>query len=270
MHIVDCHCHVYPEKIAAKAAAGIGTFYDMPMECGGTLTDARARHRQAGIDRAVIFSVATSVPQVHSINRFIADCVAGSGGELIGLGTLHPDSPTLKEDIDELAALGLRGVKLHHDVQQFKLDDYRCLKIYELLEARRLPLLLHAGDFRYDFSNTNRLKPILETYENLTVIAAHFGGWSLWEKSTQDLAGKYPNLYVDSCSSLCALSPETARDIIRAYGADRVLFGTDYPMWDPVGELERFTRIDLTEAEKEQILWKNADRLFGLGLAEGE
>ena len=266
MHIVDCHCHIYPDKIAEKAVAGISRFYDLPMGCLGTLADARARHASAGVDRAVIFSVATSVPQARSINRFIAACVEGSGGTFTGLGALHPDSPTLKEDVEELVALGLRGVKLHHDVQQFRLDDPRCLKIYGLLEERGLPLLLHAGDFRYDYSNANRLKPVLEAYRELTVVAAHFGGWSLWESAAKELAG-YPNLYVDCSSSLYALSPETARDIIRAYGADRVLFGSDYPMWDPSEELARFDRISLTEEERERILWKNADRLFGLGLA---
>lgn len=267
MHIVDCHCHIYPDKIAAKAVEGIGAFYDLPMSCFGTFDDAMARYRKAGIDRAVVFSVATSVAQVGSINRFIAGLVENSNGAFTGLGALHPDSPTQKEDVDGLVALGLKGVKLHHDVQGFRLDDPRCMRIYALLEERGLPLLLHTGDVRYDNSNPNRLKPILNAFPDLTVIGAHFGGWSRWADSAEELAG-YPNLYVDCSSSLYALTPETARDIVRAYGADRVLFGTDYPMWDPAEELERFARMGLTEEETERILWKNADRLFGLGLAE--
>lgn len=265
MHIVDCHCHIYPDKIAARAVAGIGAFYDLPMHCAGTFDDALMSYAGTGIDRAIIFSVATSVSQVQPINRFIAECVKNSDGMFIGLGALHPDSPTLKEDIDEIVALGLRGVKLHHDVQRFKMDDFRCLKIYELCEGR-LPVLLHTGDKRYDYSNTNRLIPILETYENLTVIGAHFGGWSRWQAAAQELAS-YPNFYADCCSSLYAMSPKTAWEIVKTYGADRVLFGTDYPMWDPSEELARFNAIPLTEEERQQVLWKNADRLFGLGLA---
>lgn len=267
MHIVDCHCHIYPDKIAAKAVEGIGAFYDLPMSCHGTFNDAIERYRKAGIDRAVVFSVATSVAQVGSINRFIAGLVENSNGAFTGLGALHPDSPTQKEDVDGLVALGLKGVKLHHDVQGFRLDDPRCMRIYALLEERGLPLLLHTGDVRYDNSNPNRLKPILKAFPDLTVIGAHFGGWSRWAASAEELAG-YPNLYVDCSSSLYALTPETARDIVRAYGADRVLFGTDYPMWDPAEELDRFARMGLTEEETERILWKNADRLFGLGLME--
>ena len=77
---------------------------------------------------------------------------------------MHPDSTDIVGDIEHLQELGLRGVKLHPDIQGFKLDDYRCLKIYELCEKKGLPVLLHTGDFRYDFSNPNRVKPILETY----------------------------------------------------------------------------------------------------------
>ena len=265
MHIIDCHCHIYPDKIAAKAVKGIGDFYDLPMFGEGTVGDYLRRSEKAGIDRAIVFSVATAVSQVRSINRFIAGIAGQSGGRFTGLGTLHPDSPTIKEDIDDLISLGLKGVKLHHDVQGFKIDDYRCLKIYEYCEELGLPVLLHTGDFRYDLSNTNRLKPILETYTGLTVIGAHFGGWSLWEDSSRELAG-YPNLYVDCSSSLYAIEPETARDIIRRYGASRVLFATDYPMWDPSEELERFDRIGLDDNEKELILWKNAAKLWRIDL----
>ena len=97
------------------------------------------------------------------------------------------------------------------------------------------------------------------------MIGAHFGGWSLWEDSSRELAG-YPNLYVDCSSSLYAIEPETARDIIRRYGASRVLFATDYPMWDPSEELERFDRIGLDDNEKELILWKNAAKLWRIDL----
>ena len=265
MHIIDCHCHIYPDKIADKAVRGISAFYDLPMAGAGTADDYKRRCEKAGIDRSVVFSVATSVRQVRSINRFIKEIVDGSGGRFIGLGTLHPESPDIKDDIDDLLSLGLRGVKLHPDVQGFKTDDYRCLKIYEYCEKLGLPVLLHTGDFRYDLSNVNRLKPILDAYTGLTVIGAHFGGWSLWEDSSRELAG-YPNLYVDSSSSLYALEPETARDIVRRYGADRVLFATDYPMWDPSEELERFDRLGLTEEEKEKILWKNAAGLWNIEL----
>ena len=59
-----------------------------------------------------------------------------------------------------LLSLGLLVVKLHPDIQAFKIDDYRCLKIYELCEEKGLPILMHTGDNRYDYSNPNRNKQV--------------------------------------------------------------------------------------------------------------
>ena len=69
---------------------------------------------------------------------------------------------------------------------------------------------------------------------------------------------------VDCSSSLYALSNETAVKLIRLYGANRVLFGTDYPMWEPGEEVRRFMSLDLTDEERQLILHENAEKLFGI------
>lgn len=263
-HIVDSHCHIYPEKIADKAVKGIGDFYDLSMSLDGRCDTLITEGKKAGIGRHLIFSVATRPSQTRSINEFIASEVTAHPDIFTGLGTLHPDSDDIAGDIAHLKSLGLRGVKLHPDVQGFKIDDYRCLSIYEKCEGE-LPILFHTGDSRFDLSNPNRMEPILEIFTGLTVIGAHFGGYSIWEEASRRLCG-HPNFYVDSSSSLFALSAETATEIIRRYGADKVLFATDFPMWSPAEEIKRFDALPLTEAERERILWKNANELFSLGL----
>ncbi len=260
--IIDAHCHIYPDAIASRAVAYTGGFYDMPLLYDGTDATLRRVHDEAGISHAVIFSVATRPSQSDGINRFIAERVKASGGRYVGLGTVHPDSDTLKEDIEKIISLGLRGVKLHHDIQRFKIDDYRCLKIYELCEGR-LPVLLHCGDHRYDFSNPNRLRPILEIFTELEVIGAHFGGWSVWQDA-EDMLSEFSNFSVDTSSSLYALSPEKAREIIRRFGKDRVMFATDFPMWSIKDEIARIGALGLTEEEREAIFYKTAARRFGL------
>jgi predicted TIM-barrel fold metal-dependent hydrolase len=260
--VIDCHCHIYPSKIARKAVDGIGDFYDINMHEDGTAEDMLKKGKEAGITHFMIFSVATKPSQTESINKFIASEADRSGGIMSGLGTIHPDSADLKGDIERIIDLGLKGVKIHPDFQGFKLDDYRYLKMYELCEGR-LPVLIHTGDKRYDFSNPNRLKPILETFTDLTVIGAHFGGWSIWEKAAQELYG-YKNLYVDCSSSLYALTPLKAKSIVRLYTADKVIFGTDYPMWNASEEMKRFKALNLTDEENEKILYKNAAKIFKL------
>lgn len=261
--IIDSHCHIFPDKVAQKATDSTELFYGITKSpFDGTVSMLLNQCDENGIDRCVIHSVATKPHQVSGINRFIAEQVQKHPGRFIGLGTLHPESDDIKADFDELCSLGLRGVKLHPDIQGFKLDDYRCLKMYELCEQKKLPVLIHTGDKRYDFSNPNRLKPILNIYTGLTVIGAHFGGWSIWEKALGELKG-IPNLYVDCSSSFYALTDEQIVKLIRGYGADRVLFGTDYPMWKQADELKRLFSLGLAEEELTQILGTNAVKIFG-------
>ena len=261
--ILDAHCHIYPSKIARKAAEATGSFYDTVSLMDGTVDTLAKAGADAGISHFIVQSVATAPKQVSSINRFIADTVRNSGGTMTGFGTLHPDSEDIEEDFNEIISLGLVGVKLHPDIQGYKIDDYRMLKIYELCEKHSLPILMHTGDSRYDLSNPNRLAPILDIYTNLVVIGAHFGGYSVWDEASQKLH-KYKNFYVDTSSSLFAMSTEKAKEIILLYGIDKVMFGTDYPMWNPKEELDKFMKVPLTEKERQKILYDNAARLINL------
>ncbi len=260
--IIDSHCHIYPDKIAAKAVEGIGKFYDLSMYYDGRYSTLVEYGSKIGVKHYVIFSVATTPHQVHSINTFIADTVKESDGLMTGLGTLHPDSDSIEKDIEEIISLGLKGVKMHPDFQKFRIDDPKCRQIYDLCKGT-LPILLHTGDRRYDYSNPDRMKRILEEYPNLTVIGAHFGGWSCWKEAAEKLSG-YDNFYVDCSSSFDWLSTKESAQLVRNYGADHVLFATDFPMWNHETEFRCFMDMELSDEENELILYKNAVRLFGI------
>jgi predicted TIM-barrel fold metal-dependent hydrolase len=64
-------------------------------------------------------------------------------------------------------------------------------------------------------------------------------------------------------SSLPFIGLRRAAELIHSYGAERFLFGSDYPMWDPAACLAQFMQLDLADSEKELILWKNARGLLG-------
>ena len=176
--IVDSHCHIYPESIAHKAVGSIDSFYEgLPFSPqDGTAETLLRTGRENGITRFIVYSVATKPGQVSSINHFLRDREQASGGAFTALGTMHPDSPQIEEDLDELCALGLHGVKLHPDIQSFKADDPKIMKVYGLCEERGLPVVVHTGDSRYDFSNPDRIVNVLRAFPRLTFIGAHFGG----------------------------------------------------------------------------------------------
>jgi predicted TIM-barrel fold metal-dependent hydrolase len=259
--ILDAHCHIYPGKIAEKATRNVGEFYRLEMHMDGTAEGLIAAGEQYGITDFLVHSVSTTPHQVSAINHFIAAQVQAYPGRLIGFGTLHPDSETLEEDVSHLLSLGLQGVKLHPDFQKFAIDSDRSVAMCRLFEGK-LPLLVHAGDPRYEFSNPENLLRFMEKLPGLVVIAAHFGGWNNWKRALELLPGT-PNLYVDCSSSLYAMTGAEASAAIEAFGADRVLFGSDYPMWNPGEELARLRSLGLSHREERRILWENAMTVLG-------
>ncbi len=260
--IIDSHCHIYPDKIAVKASEATGNFYNVKMKFDGSVSSLLSQMDKAGVAKSLVHSVATTPHQVSSINRFISASAAESGGRFIGFGALHPDSEDIRGDVEELISLGLLGVKLHPDIQRFRLDEPRCMKMYEAIEGR-VPLLIHAGDDRYDMSNPNRIIPILDAFPDLTVIAAHFGGYTVWEEAFEKLKGR-KNVYVDTSSSFWKLTDEQILRYIDGYGTDHVFFGSDYPMWDVTDELERLFSLGLSESECRCILGENLKKLLGI------
>ncbi len=261
--IIDAHCHIYPDKIAEKASRSTGGFYSLSATHDGKVSTLLRVGDEAGVDKFVVQSVATTPDQVSSINHFIAETVKNAPDRFYGLGTIHPESKDMRRDIEEIVALGLKGVKIHPDIQRFKLDDYRYLKMYDLIEEYDLPALVHTGDHRYDFSNPNRMLPILEIYTNVTFVGAHLGGWSVWDEAVAKLSDK-PNFYVDCSSTFYALSNDKIKELIAFYGTDKVIFGTDYPMWNVKTELDRFFTLGYDKETEEKILYKNALKAYKL------
>jgi len=260
--IIDAHAHIYPDKIAAKASANVGAFYDLPMHMDGTLNTLLLNGRRHGIQRHLVHSVATLPSQVRSINDFLASTAAAYPDELIGFATLHPDMDEPELEVERVIGLGLVGIKLHPDFQQFAIDDRKMDRIYAAI-AGKLPLLIHTGDKRYRYSNPHRVLPVLDRFPQLDLICAHFGGWSEWEEAAEVLAHR--RLWVDTCSSYDFLGPEKIKKLIYRFGVERVLFGSDYPMWDPGEELANIRGLGLPSEDLDRILGKNLLELLRIG-----
>ncbi|MDD4002999.1 MAG: amidohydrolase family protein [Clostridia bacterium] len=262
MYIIDAHAHIFPEKIAQKAVQNIGNFYGLAMNNKGEAKDLIESGKQAGISRFIVSSTATQTQQVRAINSFISHSV-NKFKELTGLITLHPDN-TIKEidaEISFAQSNGLKGIKLHPDFQKFCIDDKRAYNIYASAQGV-LPILFHTGDKRYSYSTPQRLAKVAKIFKKLKCVGAHFGGYSEWEKVS--CYKGTPNVYFDTCSSLSFLSADRAQAIIAELGADRFMFGTDFPMWQHKAELEKFFNLDLSQSVKEKILYKNALNFYGI------
>ena len=261
-HIIDSHAHIFPDKIARKATDGIGDFYSLKMRFDGSVNSLLEIGNEAGLDGYIVQSVGTTLHQVESINNFIHDTVTNNP-TMFGFMTLHPDMENPEKEIDRGIKAGLKGIKLHPDFQHFHLGGKRCTRLLEA-NNNRLPVLVHTGDMRYDYSNPCLMKTVAEQFPNTRFIAAHFGGWSQWDEAKQCLYDK-ENVWVDSSSSFYEMNVSSAMEIINIYGIERVFFGTDYPMWSAVDELKFIESLPLSEEDKNKLLWKNINDFLQLG-----
>lgn len=258
MRIIDFHTHIYPDRIAEKGSQSICDFYGLNSHYAGSATTLLDEGKKAGISEFVLLPVAIKPEQVSHINGFVAE-QADEHKEFYGFGTLHAGMEDILSGIDEIEKLGLNGVKLHPDTQGFAIDDKRLYPAYDALSGR-LPVLIHCGDPRYDFSRPEKLKKVLTEFPRLEVIAAHLGGWTLFDTALEYLVNE--KCFFDISSCMMFLEKEQTERYINAYGADRVLFGTDFPLWSPSDEVKRFMSLSLTDSDKEKIAYKNALRIL--------
>ena len=260
MYFIDFHTHIYPDAIASKAADNVRQFYDglgNPAIDGSVQTLLECGTK-AGVEKFVILPVAVHPSRTRSINNFILEQVKNQP-RFFGYGTIHAGMENVTGEVQYIMEKGLRGLKMHPDYQLFPIDDPRLFPVYDMIQDR-LPVIFHMGDPRYDYSHPRRLRKVLELFPKLQVIAAHFGGYSMYELAAEELKGK--ECFFDVSSSLMFMEEGVAERYINHHGAERFVYGSDFPMWDPVQEMERFLRLKLTDAQKEQIAHVTAEGIL--------
>ena len=262
MYFIDFHCHVYPDAIAAKAADNVRQFYDGLGNdaIDGSVQTLLDRGTRAGVEKFVLLPVAVRPSRTRHINDFILGEVAKQP-RFFGYGTIHAGMENITGEVRYIMDKGLRGLKMHPDYQLFSIDDPRLFPVYEMI-GEKLPVIFHMGDQRYDYSHPARLRKVLDLFPRLQVIAAHFGAYSMYEEASQLLHDK--DCFFDVSSSLMFMEEGVAERYINRHGADRFVYGSDFPMWDPVTEMERFLRLKLTDDQKEQIAHITAEGILGI------
>lgn len=262
MKIIDIHTHIYPDEIALKATNSVREFYQIGLDgkMDGTVSMLLEQGAKAGISQYVVLPVAIRPDRVQGINDFLLEQTR-LHDNFIGFGTVHAKMDGIAEEAERIMEMGLKGIKMHPDSQRFAIDDPRLFPMYEAIQGK-IPVMLHMGDLRYDYSHPVKLRRILDNFPKLQAIAAHFGGYGMYEVAYDLL--KDTDCIMDISSSLMFMEEGVAEKYINAYGAERMAYGTDYPLWDPVEEVGKFLQMKLTPEQQEQIAWKTAHRFLKL------
>ncbi|MBQ2772905.1 MAG: amidohydrolase family protein [Clostridia bacterium] len=266
---IDFHTHCFPDHLAPRAmgilAKNCSADASLHPHTDGTAKDTKALLSRIGIDRAVICNIATNKTQETNVNSFAISMAHDDF--FLPLGSLHPDSEQQERELDRLAAAGICGVKLHPDYVHVPLSDKRFDRIFSLLEERGFFAIVHAGldpispDFIH--ATPEMFKEVIKRHPHLSLIAAHMGGFRRGEEVLKHLVGT--NIYLDT--SLSAKRPEEKDllcKILHEHPADRLLFATDTPWSNPAKEIAFVEEAGLTDARKDAIFYKNAQRLLKL------
>ena len=281
--IIDMHTHIFPDAIADRAVSRLRAGSHTRAFLDGRGASLRESALQAGIDLSVVLPVATSAHQVEHINlRAVKIRETEAETRVTSFGAAHPEDPDWKKHLDQAAAAGLQGIKIHPPYQEVDADDPRYLRILNRAGELGLLVVTHAGlDVGLpgaEQSTPEKLRRALRAVGPVRLICAHMGGWGCWERVCDALCDTSARIdtsfslgpmtpagdgYPWTEKTLARLDPETFCAMIRAFGADRVLFGTDSPWSDQAGEVQAFRRLPLTEEEKTLILGENARLLLG-------
>jgi len=262
MRITDFHTHAFPDAIAERAmAALLAETEDVVAYLDGRLSSLLRSMDRAGIERAVLCSIATKPAQFEKI---LAWSESIRCERVIPFPSVHPHDPEVRGQIARIAAAGFRGIKLHPYYQDFDIDDPRVFPIYEELSAHGLVLLCHTG-FDVAFPRVPRADPrriaaVMGRFPDLTFVAPHLGSWEDWEAVEAHLLGT--PVYLDTSYSLHMMTPERARALLRRHPAERVLFGTDSPWRDQTEALAEIRRLEMGPDWERAVLEQNADRLL--------
>ena len=271
--IVDFHTHTYPDSIAGKTVAALKGVAGLEAQGDGTAQGLTASSEEAGIDYSLVLPVATTPHQVASINEVAFKTNLASGRKrLLSFGAIHPDSPDYKRVLRGIASLGLKGIKLHPDYQGTFFDDERYKRIIDAATELGLFIIVHAGvDIGLPepvHTTPERIRRVLRDTGTDRLILAHMGGWRMWDEAMDQLAGE--NVYIDTSFSTTAidvdgmLDEEKFVEVVRSFGAERVLFGTDWPWAGQKKSLKWINHTSLRKEEKEKILGNNAAELLNL------
>ncbi len=261
--VIDTHTHVFPQKVATRAADNITNYYNLPRQGDGSVEGLLAGSRTFA-DMRYVISSATLNPAKPTVGDDYMLEVASGDDRFIPLCSFHPAMGVEASvaELDRCFALGAKGVKIHSDFQRFFVDADDAMEVYRHIAACKKPIIFHVGDPNTDFSTPKRVRNIIDRIPDLTVIAAHMCGYSAWDEAKKYLIGT--QVYTDTSEALLGMSPAELCELIRMHGSDRVMFGSDYPLWNPDYAFAQIDELPLTETEKEQIYYKTAMGVFSL------
>ena len=263
--LIDMHVHIFPDSIAERALTGLAQICKCQYLTDGTVGGTSDKLREWDVDYCAALNIATKPTQQTAVNNWAASV---QNKNIRCFGSVHPDAPDVLSELQRIKRLGLCGVKLHPDYQNFFVDETRMFPIYEAISDLGLPVTFHTG--RDPLSpNVVHASPaavarVTDLFPHMKIIAAHMGGMAMYDEAEELLAGK--NIFFDTAMSARLCPPKQFERIINKHGSEHILFASDCPWSRSCDEFDYIEKTGLSSFDKENIYWKNAADLLQLDI----
>jgi len=278
--IIDFHTHVFPPQIKKNRSKYIESdpcfaiLYSDKNAKIATADELIASMDRAGIDTSVIVNIGWTTHELCvETNDYILESIARYPRRLIGFCAVQPHSyEAAITEIERCAEEGIRGIgEMRPDIQLFDLRDEEVIEpVIEVIRKRKLILLIHASEpVGHNYAGKGAitpetLYPFITSRPDLTIVCAHWGGGLPFYALMPEVKQAMGNVFFDTAASTLLYSPQIYKQVIQLVGAEKILFGSDYPLLAPSRLLDEIRSLDLPEETRDLILSGNAQRLLDI------
>jgi predicted TIM-barrel fold metal-dependent hydrolase len=288
--IVDVHTHTPRHRTSATAGVATNAAWRPDQARPTSLTWADQIAALEVVDRAIVFNIAADprdpdgawdlMYPTPRVNDDTAAFVRAHPEKLIGFLTVHPHDPRALDEIERATQdLGLCGIKLGPNYQNFHPLGEEAFRVFRRAEELGLPILLHQGTSPNQFADLDYAHPrhidrVAMAFPNLRLILAHMA--HPWQADCIAVIRKHPHVFADiSAQFYRPWSYYSAFRLAYEWGAmSKLLFGSDLPIATPGETIDALWRVnDITlgshlpripESELEAILHRDSLCLLGL------
>jgi hypothetical protein len=278
--VIDGHCHILPPGFAQRRRelmardATFAALFPSPKARLATTEGLLAAMDEAAVAQAVVIGMGWSDAELaREANDYLAQAVARYPDRLTGFCSVSPAwGEAAVAEVERCAAARLRGIgELHPDTQGFDITDKLLLApLMDTARGLRLPVLVHASEpVGHQYPGKGRTTPgklyrFIQNFPNNTIICAHWGGGLPFYALMPEAPRVLQNVYFDTAASPYLYRPEVFPTVVGLIGADKVIFGTDYPIISHQRLLAQVERAGLDPAARGAILGGNIARLLGM------
>jgi len=276
---IDSHVHITPPDIIAnwKKYAEKEPYFSLLSQSKvnrfATIEDVLAAFDKNGFDKAIVFSFAfCDIGLCRYVNDYVIEQIKKFSDKLIGFAVVPPGGKETEREIERCHDAGLKGVgELFPAGQSIDIDDNELTKtITNICKERKIPLMIHVNEpvGKYYPGKTDiplqKVEKFVLNNKEIKIILAHFGGGILFYETMKEVKNAFSNVYYDTAASPY-LYDYRIYDVIKALNlCDKILFGSDFPILPQLKYFSAFEESGLSDEEKQLILGKNAEKLFGL------